>query len=133
MKDLRARVMDRVHAEEAAAGEPLYFIQLAQTWHGDMLVFWAKGGSGYVVDIEQAGLYPASHAKGRRDIDLYWRPADLVDALTLCVNSERMRGQKPVDKSILASPRCPGCNEHHAPNAECEAPSTRMDSPEMMS
>jgi hypothetical protein len=34
--------MDRVHAEEAAAGEPLYFIQLAQTWHGDMLVFWAN-------------------------------------------------------------------------------------------
>ena len=27
---------------------------------------------------------------------------------------------------------CSGCNERHASDAECEAPSARMDSPEMM-
>lgn len=31
MSDLRTRIMDRVRAEEAVAGEPLYFIQLANS------------------------------------------------------------------------------------------------------
>lgn len=40
------------------------------------------------------------------------------------------------DQSEMASaldlPPCTGCGEQHNPSAECEAPSTRMDSPEMM-
>lgn len=93
-------VRRRVREAEKIAGEPLYFIQDARTWHGDMIVFWGPNGSGYVVDIVQAGLYPASHSRGSRDSDHYWRPEDLLGTLTMCANSERLRGQTAQKKPL---------------------------------
>lgn len=94
------KVLRKVKEAEAAAGEPLYFIQESRTWHGDMLVFWGDKGGGYVVDIMQAGLYPASHSLGSRAADLYWRPEDLLQALTICANSERLHGQRACAKPL---------------------------------
>lgn len=75
--------------------EPLFYIQVNDTWHGDMMVFWKKGG-GYTCDIDKAELFPESRVKNLdRPIDKAWRPEDLRGGIVRCVNSELVRDKRP--------------------------------------
>lgn len=57
--------------------------------------------------------------------DLLYPSQSAVEVLASDIQRQHMA-------SCLSRPSCTGCCEQHDPSAECEAPSTRMDSPELM-
>lgn len=52
-----------------------YYIQDTRSYVGNCIVFWGSNWSGYVTDINKAGLYSEEEAKkicGSRKTDIAW-------------------------------------------------------------
>lgn len=49
---------------------PLFLIVDVRSLVGETMLFWKPSGSGYTVDVSQAGLYTAADAEGMRDTDV---------------------------------------------------------------
>lgn len=56
-----------------------FYLQDSRSHVGDGLQFWAKGGHGYVTDLDKAELFTKEQACRHRDTDIPW-PKDYIDA-----------------------------------------------------
>lgn len=61
--------------KDTESGQKYYIIDIRGTV-GNCVSFWAKGGNGYVCDIEEAGLFGKNHSDRETDVQV---PRELVE------------------------------------------------------
>jgi len=99
-----------------------FYLQDNRCYVGNDILFWAKGGSGYVTDVSKAEVYTKEEAFKQnrcRETDIPW-PKEYIDAHTrpavdmqyvtireaLGQDHDKLNKPKPYKKPIY---RCYGC------------------------
>ena len=81
-----------------------YYIQDTRVVVGYCALWWRPDSSGYTCDLLDAGVYPGSHAKGKRDTDVFWLVEDIRRQMLVHVRVDCLRKLTP--KRRLKTARC---------------------------
>jgi len=78
-------------SDETEVSEPLFYIQDRRSIVGNCVSWWRPNGGGYTTELDEAGLYPASKARGLRDTDVMVAK-DVAESLAVRhVRADRLR------------------------------------------
>ena len=88
----------------------LFYLQDSRSNVGDGLQFWAKGGHGYVTDLDKAELFTQEQACRHRATDLPW-PKEYIDA-----RAHHGVDHQLMDEAASGALLAPGCRVYvHVP------------------
>lgn len=79
-----------------------YYIQDTRQVVGNCVLWWRPNGAGYTCDLLDAGIYPGTHAKGKRDTDVYWPVEEVRKRTIVHVRVERLREMAPMRRAKKA-------------------------------